>query len=295
MSPKVGFCIDDSYIYDGSLPNAGALGNLLGSCSDPTTLRGLSIGAVDEYDRSDPGQSIPIDGVPDGTYWFRAIVDQNNFLSDSSKANNETDVLLTITQSSVQVLSSVRPVLNTPPAITLVSPAHGSTVSETVQLSATTATTSGVRFLLDGRDFSGNVATVAPYTVSWDTTTVQNGAHWIAAQTTGSTGVIATSAVSIVTVFNAAGSGPVVKIESPAAGSILSSTVALYATVASSGSIASVIFSVDGVPVGAPMTAPPYLLLVELYRVPRATRLHRVGHRCAWECFEIGARYGNRR
>jgi hypothetical protein len=71
--------------YDSTIPNAGALGNLLGSCGDPTSLRGLSIGAVDEYDRSDPGQSIPIDGVPDGTYWFRSIVDPNNFLTEPDK------------------------------------------------------------------------------------------------------------------------------------------------------------------------------------------------------------------
>ena len=37
------------------------------------TLRGLSVGGADEYDYRDPGQAIPFDGVPDGTYWFRAM------------------------------------------------------------------------------------------------------------------------------------------------------------------------------------------------------------------------------
>ena len=33
-----------------------------GSCADPTTLRGLTVGAADEYDYRDPGQAIPFDG-----------------------------------------------------------------------------------------------------------------------------------------------------------------------------------------------------------------------------------------
>jgi hypothetical protein len=261
ISPKIGFCIDDSYIYDSTIPNAGALGNLLGSCSDPTTLRGLSIGAVDEYDRSDPGQSIPIDGVPDGTYWFRAIVDPDNFLADSDKTNNETDVLLRIANSTVQVLGTSRPVVSTPPQIALTSPLNATTVSGSVQMAATTATGRSVRFLLDGRDFPGNVAAAAPYALSWDTTSVANGAHWIAAQTTDATGVAGTSAVAIVDVLNTTGSRPIVQIESPAAGSIMSSTVNLYATVASSLPISSVTFYVDSVALGVPITAPPPYLL----------------------------------
>src|SRR5581483_8089682 len=95
----VSYCIDDSFIYDPTLPNAGALGNI-GSCTDPTSLRGLNIGAVDEYDQTDPGQSIFLNGIPDGTYWLRAVVDPNNFLAESDKTNNETDVKLTIAGST---------------------------------------------------------------------------------------------------------------------------------------------------------------------------------------------------
>jgi len=261
ISPKNGFCIDDSYIYDPTIPNAGALGNLLGSCSDPTTLRGLSIGAVDEYDLTDPGQSIPIDGLADGTYWFRAIVDPDNFLADADKTNDETDVLLKITNSTVQVLSSARPVLNAPPPITLTAPLDATVVTGSVQIAATTATGAGVKFLLDGRDFPGNVATAPPYVASWDSTSVANGSHWIAAQTTDATGVIGTSAVAVVSVQNGSASRPIVQVESPATGSILSSTVTLYATVASSLPIASVSFFVDSVAVGVPITTPPPYLL----------------------------------
>jgi len=258
VSAKVSFCINDSFIYDPTLPNAGALGNL-GSCSDPTSLRGLDIGAVDEYDQTDAGQAISIAGLPDGTYWLRAVVDPNNFLAEADKTNNETDVELTITGNTVQVLKTVIPVLNAPPTINLTAPLNGATVSKTVQLSATTATSSGVQFLVDGQPF-GSVVTITPYGISWDTTTLPNGTHWVAAQTADSTGVIGTSPVALVTVSNTASAGPTAQLTSPATGSILSSTVTLYATVASSQPIASVLFFVDFVQVGTPLSSPPYMI-----------------------------------
>jgi len=88
---------------------------------------------VDEYDQSDEGQSISIAGVPNGTYWLRAIVDPDNYLAESNKANNETDVELTIHGNIVQVLQTVTPVLLSPPSISVNSPARGSTVSGVVQ------------------------------------------------------------------------------------------------------------------------------------------------------------------
>jgi hypothetical protein len=195
-------------------------------------------------------------------------------------------VLVKITNSTVQVLSSISPVLNAPPAITLTSPLTATTVSGSVQMRATTATTSGVRFLLDGRDFPANVASTAPYTIAWDSTTVADGSHWIAAQTSDTTGVVGTSPVSIVTVFNGAITRPVVQLESPATGSILSSTVTLYATVASSQSIGSVTFYVDSVAVGAPLTTPPpYLLPWDSdFGIERFACVLRFGDRFAWQC-----------
>jgi Bacterial Ig domain/Lysyl oxidase len=257
VSSKIGFCINDSFIYDPTLPNAGALGNL-GSCSDPTALRGLDIGAVDEYDQTDAGQSISIAGLPDGTYWLRALVDPNNYLAEADKTNNETDVELTIIGNTLQVLKTVIPVLNAPPSITLTSPSNGATISRTVQLTASTSTTSGVQFLIDGQTF-GSVVSASPYTLNWDTTTVPNGTHWIAAQTTDPTGIIGTSAVALVTVSNIGTTLTTVQLTSPANGSILSSTVTLVATAAASQPIANVTFFVDFAPVGT-LTTPPYMI-----------------------------------
>jgi hypothetical protein len=265
-SGKISFCINDSFIYDPTLPNAGALGNL-GSCSDPTSLRGLDIGAVDEYDQTDAGQSITIGSLPDGTYWLKALVDPNNYLAEADKTNNETDVELTITGNTVQVLKTVIPVLNPPPSITLTSPSNAATISGSVQLTASTAMTSGVQFLIDGQLF-GSVVTVAPYSISWDTTTVPNGMHWLAAQTTDPTGIIGTSATAIVTVSNTGSSLPVVQLTSPTNGSVLSSTITLYATVASNQPIASVSFFVDNSAVGTPVTTPPYMISWDTTTVP---------------------------
>jgi hypothetical protein len=266
LSGKISFCINDSFIYDSSLPNAGQIGNL-GSCSDPTTLRGLNIGAVDEYDQTDPGQSISLTGVPDGTYWLKALVDPDNFFVEKAKTNNETDVKLTISGTSVQILQTVTPTLNNPPSINVTSPASGATVSKTVQLSATPGTSGSVQFLIDGQNFGGLIS-AAPYNANWDTTTVPNGSHWLAAQTTDSTGIVGTSAVVMVTVSNGASSGPAVQLTSPATGSILSATVTLYATVASSQPITNVTFFIDNAVVGAPLTAPPYMISWNTSTVP---------------------------
>jgi len=267
-SVKDGFCINDSFIYDASLPHAGETGSF-GSCSDPTTLRGLHIGAVDEYDLNDPGQSITIGNLADGTYWFKAMADPENYLAESDKTNNETDVKIAITGNNVQVLETRIPVLNTPPAITLTSPLSGILVSGTVTLTASTATTSGVQYLLDGLPFGSIVSAGPSYSLSWNTTTVPDGAHWLAAQTTDSTGIIGTSEVAVVTVNNAASSGPVVQLSDPANGSVLSATVSFNATVASSQPIASVAFFVDNgtTPVGT-VTSAPYMISWNTTTVP---------------------------
>jgi hypothetical protein len=265
LSGKVSFCIADSFLFEPNIPNAGALGNL-GSCSDPTSLRGIDIGAVDEYDETDEGQSISLTNVPDGTYWLRALVDPNNFLMEGDKTNNETDVEISISGGTLSVLQTVIPVLNPPPAITMTSPANNATISGIVQLDATTAMTSGVQFLIDGQAFGSLVN--APFSLPWNTTTVQDGTHWLAAQTTDPTGIIGTSPVVLVTVSNGGSSTPVPTLEIPGNGSILSATVTLDAIVASSQPIASVSFLVDLAPVGTPVTSPPYMISWDYTTVP---------------------------
>ncbi len=259
VSDKNGFCIDDSFIYAPTLPNAGALGNL-GICSDPTSLRGLDIGAVDEYDKSDPGQSISLSGVADGTYWLRAVVDPENFLFESDKSNNETDVLVNISGSTVTELQRVTPVLPPPPVVTMTSPADLSTLSGSVNLVANPpAGAATVQFLLNGQALGAPVA--APYSLAWDTTTTADGVSWLAVQTTDAvSGRTGTSPVARVTLANGGTRPPVVTVTSPDPGSVLSAISALGATVAATSPVANVQFFLDGLPIGTRLAAPPYLL-----------------------------------
>ncbi|HME73830.1 MAG TPA: Ig-like domain-containing protein, partial [Myxococcota bacterium] len=256
LSTKNDYCINDSFIYNPSLPNAGTWPNL-GSCNDPTSLRGLSIGGADEYDQTDPGQTITIGNLADGTYWLRAMVDPDDYFAESDKTNNETDIELAIAGTKVTVLQSVQPKLTQPPAITLTSPAAGN-VSGTVQLTASTAAGTGVQFLLDGLPF-GSVVPNPPYNLPWDTTTVPNGSHWLAAQTTDSTGHAGTSPVVLVTAANNATIPPTVQLLSPAAGSTVNAVITLSATATAQIGVPSVQFYVDNVALGSPVTAPPFM------------------------------------
>src|SRR4051794_12809051 len=207
VSPKNGFCIADSYTYDNTVPHAQAFVGSWGGCADPTTRRGLSVGGADEYDFRDPGQAIPFSGVPDGTYWFRAITDPNNDLIEGNESNNETDVKVTITGGTVTAGQVTHPD-TTPPQISMTAPSDGTTVRGAVRLAATTAAAGGVQFLVDGAVVGTGTESSSPYSFNWDSTTVVDGSHWLAARTIDAQGRTNTSKVVAVTVDNASVSPP---------------------------------------------------------------------------------------
>ena len=160
--------LDDSYIYDSTVVHAGAFVGTQGSCADPTTLRGLTVGAADEYDYRDPGQAIPVDGVADGTYWFRAVSDPNNDFAEADESNNETDVKVTIAGSTVTAGQVLHPD-TTPPPISWSAPADGTRVLGNVTLSAsTTAAGGGGVAVPRRRQRRRHRPAASPYTLSWD-------------------------------------------------------------------------------------------------------------------------------
>ena len=116
MSPKDGWCIgDDTNPVSPNPPHTpGARGYDGGTCGDPTAVRGISVGWSDEYDFTDPGQSVPIDTVPDGTYWLGASVDPNGYLHDANRNNNATYVEITISGDNPPVIG--RTIQTAPPA-----------------------------------------------------------------------------------------------------------------------------------------------------------------------------------
>jgi hypothetical protein len=205
LSPKNGFCIADSYMYDTTVDHAGTFpAGTIGSCADPLSLRGMTTGAVDEYDYRDPGQAIPMDGVPNGTYWFRAITDPNNDIREADESNNETDVKVVVNGPTVTA-GEVRHPDTTPPQVTLSSPAAGAIVKGgAVKLTAVAGDGALVQFLVDGAVVGTAPQGSAPYSVDWDSRTVVEGEHWLAARTIDSKGYINTTEVATVFVNNAA-------------------------------------------------------------------------------------------
>ncbi len=205
MSPKVGFCIADSIPVTGS---AGSSEHSPGNCGDPRATVGITPGWADEYDARDDGQSIPINGLPDGTYWLRTIVDPDNYLVESNNANNITDVKVKITGDTVAVLGTITPVI-APPTVAVVSPHNGDTVAGSVTLSATAtdpAGITGLEYLIDGVAVTPRLST-PPYSFAWDTTGVTNGSHLVTARAFTGAGLRGASPTVLVNVSNAAVGG----------------------------------------------------------------------------------------
>ncbi len=98
------------------------------------------------------------------------------------------------------------PADTTAPAVAISAPVNSATVSGaavSVTASATDAVgVAGVQFRLDGSNL-GSEVTAAPYTVSWNTTNVANGAHSLAAVARDAAGNKSTNTVSV-TVNNVA-------------------------------------------------------------------------------------------
>ncbi len=87
---------------------------------------------------------------------------------------------------------------NTPPTVSITAPSSQASVSGpsvTITASATPAngdTISSVGFYLDGSSLLGT-ASVAPYSISWNSTGFSNGTHILTAQATDSQGLVGTS------------------------------------------------------------------------------------------------------
>lgn len=92
----------------------------------------------------------------------------------------------------------------TPPTASITTPANGATVSGVVTVSADASDNVGVtsvQFQLDNTPL-GNPITAAPYSFSWNTSTVANGTHSLVAVARDAAGNIGTSQPVTVTVGN---------------------------------------------------------------------------------------------
>jgi hypothetical protein len=128
--------------------------------------------------------------VPNGSYTLTAIA-----RDAAGNSTLSTSVVVTVDNSFD----------TTPPSVGVTAPAGGSTVAGSVAISADAfddVGIVGVQFLLNGLNL-GAEDTAAPYTLTWDSTTVANGAHTLTARARDAAGNATTSAAVDITVSNA--------------------------------------------------------------------------------------------
>jgi hypothetical protein len=168
------------------------------------------------------------------------------------------------TSAAVALMVANNTLSTTPPTVAITAPSNGATVSSTVQVTASASDNvgvAGVQFYLDGSPL-GVGQTIAPYQISWDTTTTANGSHTLTAAARDAAGNIATSALVTLMVANNTldTTPPTAAITAPSNGASLSGTVQVSASGSDNVGVAGVKFFVDGSILGAEVTGAPYTM-----------------------------------
>jgi hypothetical protein len=130
---------------------------------------------------------------------------------DSTAAKNGSHILTAIVTDSLGQHATSAPVTitssngGTPaPSVSIVAPINGANVSSTITVTATISSSAppvSVQFQLDNVNL-GAAVTVAPYSISWDTTKATNASHSLTAIATDGLGQSTVSALVLVTVAN---------------------------------------------------------------------------------------------
>jgi subtilisin family serine protease len=132
----------------------------------------------------------------------------------------------------------------TPPTVSLTSPVSGSAVTGTTQIVASATDNVGVtkvEFYLDGNLLGSD--SVGPFTWSWNTTTVADGAHTLSAAAHDAAGNVGESTAITVFVDN---SPPKASIVTPTSGASLSATALVEASASDQVLVSRVDFYLDG-------------------------------------------------
>ncbi len=171
----------------------------------------------------------------------------------------QTDDFSLVEGDGTVVTPPVTPPGPTAPTVSLTAPANGTTVKDTIAVSANATdavAVSGVQFKLDNVNL-GAEDTAAPYTVNWDTKTVANGNHTLTATARNGANLTAT-ATNTVSVSNIIPTPPTVAFTAPINGATISGTQTLSATASDTIGMAGVSFAVDNVILGSEDTIAPY-------------------------------------
>lgn len=180
--------------------------------------------------------------VPLTTYNY-AVSAVDNAYNESAKSTN-----VTISGDSAA------------PTVALTSPTGGSTVSNSINLTASASDNVGVTRVEFYRDSSTlvGVATAAPFNVQDNTTNMSNGSHSYNAKAFDAAGNSSTSANVGVTVNNADTAAPVVSLTAPTSGSTVSGTITLSASASDNVGVTRVDFYRDGSTLVASDATAPY-------------------------------------
>src|SRR5215475_2767959 len=153
------------------------------------------------------------------------------------------------------------------PTVAVTAPSGGTSVTGTVTVTASATDNvgvAGVQFRLDGANLATE-RTTAPYTLSWNTTTVSNGTHTLSAVARDAAGNTKTAANVTVTVANAAGApadtqAPTVAVTAPSGGASGTGRVTGAASATDNVGVVGVQFRLDGANLGTERTTAPYTL-----------------------------------
>lgn len=134
---------------------------------------------------ADGNQSYTFSDVPGGNHTLEYIVADGSHVEQPGSGGT---VLFTTTAPDV-----------TPPTVAITAPANNATVQNTITVTADATDETGVlgvQFMLDGTAL-GTEDTVAPYGVTWNTTTAGNGTHTLTARARDSLNQTTSTTVTI--------------------------------------------------------------------------------------------------
>ena len=146
------------------------------------------------------------------------------------------------------------------PTVSMTAPLTG-TVSGSVTLSADASDNVGVvgvQFKLDGVDLGVEDST-APYSISWNSVAVSNGAHTLSAVARDAAGNTSTANGVVVNVNNVDSLAPTVSMTAPSTGTV-SGLVAISADASDNVGVVGVQFKLDGADLGSEDTSAPYTM-----------------------------------
>ena len=182
--------------------------------------------------------------VANGPYALTAV-------ARDAGGNTTTSTIVNVTVSNADT---------TAPTVSITAPANNATVQNTVTVSANAADNVGVvgvQFKVDGTSVGAEDLT-APYSISWNTTTVGNGTRALTAVARDAAGNTQTSTTVSVTVNNPDTTPPSVSLTAPAGGATVSGTVQLTANASDNVGVVGVQFKQGTTNIGAEDTSAPY-------------------------------------